>query len=63
MGSELLTDTDATDAGALDSVTVKLCTAPTETPSEDGDSALTVGFAGVEPSVVKLIAGVNVVLQ
>jgi len=62
VGSELLTDTDAADAGALDRVIVKPCTAPTETPREDGESELTVGFAGVEPSVVKLMTGFNSML-
>jgi len=57
VGSELLTDTVATEDGALDSVTVNPSIPPTDTPMEDGDSVLTVGFAGVVPSVVKLMTG------
>ena len=62
VGSELLTETVAAEAGALDSVTVSPCTAPTDTPSEDGESELTVGGAGVVPSVVKLMTGFNSML-
>lgn len=62
VGSELDTDTEAADDGALDRVTVRPCTAPTATPSVDGESELTVGGAGVEPSVVKLMTGFNSML-
>src|SRR5574340_670522 len=57
VGSELLRDTVAGADGADDSDTVNGDTAPTARDNDDGESELTVGLAGVDPSVVKLMTG------
>ena len=62
VGSELTMATLAALAGADDSVTVNGAVPPTDNVREDGERELTLGSAGVVPSVVKLMTGLRLTL-